>query len=240
MTRREELIINIAEEHKGEVYFKYNINDLIKEDFLKNKDSIQEKTIKEIADLYGISYGLTALFLRATGLKAKREYNKIRKTQKKEKVPKMTKEEHEVTLWASTFNDGKVRYVYYDMIRRCYKQTDKGYINYGARGITVCDEWRKDCKVFYKWAKENGYNKGLQLDRIDNDKGYSPDNCHWVTAQENSYNKRNTRKITYKGETHTLIEWESITGINKVILADRIYKYKWSIERALTQLPELK
>lgn len=77
------------------------------------------------------------------------------------------------------------------MKSRCYRKSDKDYHNYGGRGITMCDEWRYDFWAFVDWAMENGYRKGLTIDRRDNDKGYSPENCHWITRYEQNQNKRN-------------------------------------------------
>ena len=234
MTKLETLIKQEASRHKNCVVYSYSINDLIAKDLLENKKFIENKTIKELCTEYTVSYWRMALILRQTGIKVKKEYNK-RKNKKKVKQIKMTHEEHCISAWASSFNRGRLRYVYYDMLRRCYKKEDRGYYRYGARGITVCDEWRKDCKVFYKWAKDNGYAEGLQLDRKDNNKGYSPGNCRWVTQQENIMNRSNTRYIIYKGEAHTLKEWAEITGLSYQVLADRIYRYGWDIDRALTE-----
>jgi hypothetical protein len=144
------------------------------------------------------------------------------------------KKDHTVSSWASSFNHGRIRYVYYDMIRRCYKETDNHYKDYGGRGITVCESWREDCCNFYKWAKDSGYKEGLQIDRIDNNKGYCPENCRWVTPRENAMNRRCTRKVAFEGETHTLEEWANITGISYQVLSDRIYRYGWTVRRALT------
>ena len=77
------------------------------------------------------------------------------------------------------------------MKSRCYRKSDKDYPNYGGRGITMCDEWRYDFWKFVDWAMENGYRDGLTIDRKDNDKGYSPDNCRWITRYEQNQNKRN-------------------------------------------------
>jgi len=77
------------------------------------------------------------------------------------------------------------------MKTRCYNLKDKHYKDYGGRGIKVCEEWLNDSRKFIKWSLENGYKKELQIDRIDNNGNYSPDNCRWVTPKENSRNKRN-------------------------------------------------
>jgi hypothetical protein len=82
--------------------------------------------------------------------------------------------------------------VYHDILRRCCDPSDKSYSRYGGRGITVCDEWRNDRNSFVRWCMANGYAPGLQIDRIDNDKGYSPDNCRFVTPAENQHNTSQT------------------------------------------------
>lgn len=194
------------------------------------KEQAKRMTLIEMANEYGLSKSKMYIVLRIHDIKAKRP-------ERKKRPPKIKvyKKDHEVTKWAMCTNKGRVRYVYYDMLRRCYNPNDNHYKDYGGRGIAVCSEWKNDCCAFYKWAKENGYKEGLQLDRMDNNGNYEPDNCHWVTPSENAYNKRNTRLVTYNGKTMTLLDWEKETGIPKVALADRIYKYKWSIERALTQ-----
>jgi hypothetical protein len=81
------------------------------------------------------------------------------------------------------------------MKQRCYYAPNKEYHNYGARGIVVCDEWRNDFLAFYNWAIANGYRDDLTIDRIDNDKGYSPDNCRWATAREQRLNQRPRKTV---------------------------------------------
>lgn len=76
------------------------------------------------------------------------------------------------------------------IIQRCHSETDTAYKYYGARGITVCDEWRHDAEAFINWSLENGWEIGLEIDRIDNYKGYSPDNCRYVTHKVNMNNQR--------------------------------------------------
>lgn len=78
------------------------------------------------------------------------------------------------------------------LLQRCYDVNNSRYKNYGNREITVCDEWRNDRSSFVKWGIENGYKPGLQIDRINNNLGYSPDNCRFVTCSENSRNRTTT------------------------------------------------
>lgn len=76
---------------------------------------------------------------------------------------------------------------------RCNNPNSKDYKNYGNRGITICQEWLDDSQEFYKWALDNGYKKDLSIDRIDNDKGYSPDNCRWIPLSLNCKMSRHTK-----------------------------------------------
>jgi len=117
------------------------------------------------------------------------------------------------------------------MIRRCYNPKDQRYKEYGNRGITVCERWH-DVNNFIADMSE-GYQKGLQIDRIDNDKGYSPDNCRWVDRKTQCRNTRRNVYLTHDGKTLTLIEWSNITGISYGTLWDRI-KQGWEDERVLT------
>jgi len=116
------------------------------------------------------------------------------------------------------------------MMSRCYNQNCRGYRNYGARGIDVCERWH-DPRNFIADMTE-GSGKGLTIDRIDNNKGYSPENCRWVTQKANCNNQRKTVKYTYKGETHSLPEWEEITGISQKTLRHRLTVFKWTPEQA--------
>ena len=89
--------------------------------------------------------------------------------------------------------------VWNSMRSRCYRPADKHFHHYGGRGITVCNEWLNNFQAFYDWAMSNGYDENAPrgqctIDRIDNDKGYSPDNCRWITIQEQQFNKRTRRK----------------------------------------------
>jgi hypothetical protein len=76
------------------------------------------------------------------------------------------------------------------MIDRCYNEKCSDYGSYGLRGIDVNSYWRESVSSFVEWSLENGWKKGLEIDRINNDKGYHPDNCRFVTHKINSKNKR--------------------------------------------------
>lgn len=114
---------------------------------------------------------------------------------------------------------------------RTGNKNNKRQKDYIGRGIDVCDEW-KEYIVFRNWALQNGYSDKLTIDRKDNDKGYNPDNCRWVTTKENNRNKRNTVMIEYEGEKKPLIEWAEIMGINHKTVKTRIRR-GWSTEKAL-------
>lgn len=79
-----------------------------------------------------------------------------------------------------------------NMKQRCFNENAYNYHSYGGRGITVCDEWL-DSSNFISWSLTNGWSEGLQIDRIDNDRGYSPGNCRWVNPSVNCRNRRSTK-----------------------------------------------
>lgn len=120
------------------------------------------------------------------------------------------------------------------MKKRCNDPHSINYERYGGRGITVCDEWQKSSDAFLEWALSHGYREDLTLDRIENDKGYSPENCRWATAKEQGRNQRTNRRLTMNGETRTLSEWVEITGINDATIRSRL-KRGWNVERALSE-----
>jgi len=94
----------------------------------------------------------------------------------------------------------KLYMVWNSMRQRCGNPNDRSYAEYGGRGISVCQEWQV-YSVFRAWAYANGYGAGLQIDRANNNCGYSPENCRWVTGKQNSANTRKSRNGTskYKG-----------------------------------------
>lgn len=112
------------------------------------------------------------------------------------------------------------------MRNRCYMKNSWQYKNYGGRGIGVCIEWRYTFEHFYYWALANGFDKSLYLDRVDNNNGYSPENCRWVTVRENNLNQRKAIFLTINGVTKGVIEWSEISGVSYSTLRHRI-KVKW-------------
>jgi len=94
--------------------------------------------------------------------------------------------------WGARHNESRTKLyrVYCAMKARCLNPTNAGYPGYGGRGIYVCTLWLADYRHFAQWARANGYRDGVQLDRVDNDGPYSPDNCRWTTAKEQAANKR--------------------------------------------------
>lgn len=116
----------------------------------------------------------------------------------------------------------KLYNVWSSMKSRCSDENSHAYADYGGRGITVCEEWNNDPAEFYTWAMLNGYKEGLSIDRIDNNSGYSPDNCKWSTRIEQHNNKRNNLLITYEGKTQTVAQWSREKGINNRTILSRV------------------
>jgi hypothetical protein len=98
------------------------------------------------------------------------------------------------------------------MMQRCYNKNQKAYHRYGGRGIAVCQQWH-DVSCFIEWATTNDWAKDLELDRKDNDLGYNPINCHFVTPRKNSNNRRNNRLIEINGRKMTFAEAHRQYGV---------------------------
>jgi hypothetical protein len=115
---------------------------------------------------------------------------------------------------------------------RCLDSNNTNFVHYGGRGITVCDDWL-EFVPFQDWALDSGYKKGLSIDRIDNNKGYYPENCRWVSHKVNNRNKRNNHLVTYKGETKIVTVWAESLNMPPSVLMHRLNQYKWSVEKAI-------
>lgn len=109
---------------------------------------------------------------------------------------------------------------------RCFNSKTKDYKNYGDRGISLCEGWANSFENFYEWSINNGYEKGLTIDRIDNNENYRPTNCRWVERKVQNNNRRNNHFIEIDGVTKTLAEWSECTGINRKTIQSRI-AYGW-------------
>jgi len=122
--------------------------------------------------------------------------------------------------------------------QRCFNPKNKDFKNYGGRGILLCDEWANDYVSFYNWSMENGWEDGKSIDRIDNDKGYNPENCRWVDMKVQANNHRRNTLIEYNGMTMTLQQWSDLTGIDRNTIKTRLNS-GWTVEATLTEKPIL-
>lgn len=119
------------------------------------------------------------------------------------------------------------------MKNRCYNPNNHSYYAYGERGIKVCAEWHEYLK-FKEWAMNNGYSDNLSIDRIDVNCDYEPGNCRWATQKEQMRNTRKNHILKFNGKEKTIAEWSEEIGINYHTLKQRINKYGFSVEEALT------
>lgn len=124
---------------------------------------------------------------------------------------------------STTHNSSRTRLynIWKKMKQRCYNSNHTYYRDYGGRGILMCDEWKNDFVAFRDWAMENGYADELTIDRIDNNKGYSSDNCRWVDKKSQQRNKRNNVYVEYEGEEKTLSEVAELLGMDNGTLWHR-------------------
>ena len=116
------------------------------------------------------------------------------------------------------------------ILARCFNPRNHAYHHYGGRGITICERWL----LFSNFYADMGPRpEGMTLDRIDNDKGYSPDNCRWTTWEEQENNCSRNRFLTHDGVTLTIAQWARRLQITRGTLWHRL-KAGWPIDRALT------
>ena len=150
----------------------------------------------------------------------------------------LQKEKVSVSGAISNLKHGKYKHRLYNIHQgikaRCFKPACPAYKNYGGRGITMCDEWKKYFMSFYQWAVQNGYKDNLTIDRINNDGDYCPDNCRWVDHKTQGRNTRANHLLTYNGETHCLKEWAEKIGIRYYHIWWRM-QHNWPIEKVLSK-----
>ena len=120
------------------------------------------------------------------------------------------------------------------MINRCTDENYWAYKYYGAKGVTICEQWENDFVEFKNWSESSGYCDSLTLDRIDNNKGYSPENCKWSTRKQQSNNRSFCKMIEYQGRTQTLMQWCEELGLNYKRTHSRLYRCGWTFEQAIS------
>jgi hypothetical protein len=123
--------------------------------------------------------------------------------------------------------------IWHGMKQRCHNPKHPNYSYYGGRGITVCDEWRES---FIKFFEHVGAapSKDHTIDRINNNEGYYPGNCRWATMKQQSNNLNKNRILAYNGESLTVAEWADKMGCDRSVIAKRLDRAGWSVERALS------
>jgi len=123
------------------------------------------------------------------------------------------------------------------MRKRCNNPASQDYADYGGRGICVCSEWDSDYLSFREWARTNGYNDTLSIDRVNVNGDYSPENCRWVDQKMQCNNRRNNIVIDLDGVQRTIAEWADITGLKYSTIYNRYVAYHWSAQKTLTTPP---
>jgi len=126
---------------------------------------------------------------------------------------------------------------WHSMKQRCFDPHHTAYENYGGRGITVCDRWLHSFSAFYTDMGPRPMDS--TLDRIDNDRGYEPDNCRWAMRLAQHNNVRRNRVVSFNGQSMTVAQWERQLGFTRDRIGQRI-RDGWSIERALTEPVKLR
>lgn len=123
----------------------------------------------------------------------------------------------------------KVYSVWREMRMRCQNPNHEGYADYGGRGITVCPEWDS----FEQFLSDMGERpKGMTLDRRDNNKGYSKNNCRWATYKTQAQNTRRNINLTHDDCTYCIAKWAREVGISAGVIQYRIH-HGWTVEQAL-------
>lgn len=132
-----------------------------------------------------------------------------------------------------SWENKRIGSIFNGMINRCYNSKDNAYKWYGAKGIKICKEWLNNSKSFEDWALGNGYREGLTIDRKDSNKDYSPENCRWITLEDNSKYKSTTRIIEVDGVKHTGREWAIILNFGCNIINTLCRKYSENLVKEL-------
>lgn len=114
----------------------------------------------------------------------------------------------------------KVHTTWISIKQRCHNPKVAHYPRYGGRGITVCDRWRESFENFF--ADMGNPPEGMDLDRINNEEGYSPENCKWATRSSNCRNRRSTRWVEVEGKRMSMVEAAEVAGISYDTMRSRV------------------
>lgn len=139
---------------------------------------------------------------------------------------------NQVKMGLSKTKEGRA---YIHMLSRCYNEKDREYHNYGGRGIKVCDRWKNSFELFYKDMGKAP--PRTTIDRMDNNGGYSPENCRWATNYTQSRNRRNNYNVTYNGKTLCLSDWAVKLDIPYPTLRKRLKYLGWTVDEAFSTPP---
>jgi len=108
----------------------------------------------------------------------------------------------------------------YIIMTRCYNASTRDFPYYQGKGIRICPEWKDDFVVFFKWCLDNGWKKGLVLDRFDHNKDYEPSNCRFITVQENSSNMHKENAMYGENSANAKLTEDQVRQIRKLIAMD--------------------
>lgn len=131
--------------------------------------------------------------------------------------------------------------IFKSMVARCYNKNSPAYEDYGGRGVVICDEWLSDYSLFVKWGINNGWIKGLDIDKDIKAKElgvygvlYSPERCQFVKRKTNCNARRSNVLIKYKGQEKNISQWSEELGISQSLIRSRIKKLGWDVEKTLS------
>lgn len=132
--------------------------------------------------------------------------------------------------WLTGSERKKMYSVWSDMFSRCQNPNNKSFSRYGAKGIDVCDRWQ----FFENFLADMGQRPdGFTIDRINGSLGYSPENCRWASAHDQSRNKSNNKVLDFEGKSMIVNDWAVFLGVPRTLIRDRL-KMGWSVEKTLT------
>lgn len=128
-------------------------------------------------------------------------------------------------------SDSREYTIWCGMRQRCEDPNVSAYKNYGGRGIEVCERWLE----FPNFIADMGESEGRTIERRDNEKGYSPENCYWASEKQQANNRRSNRVFSYAGKSLNIQQWSEKTGISYFTLRARLVIHGWPVKRALTE-----